>query len=74
MRLIYSGRVLKDDDTLESYKIASNHTVHMVRGNAPAAASASSATAAATPAAAATPSTTAAAATSAVAAAGAGMI
>lgn len=35
-RLIYSGRVLKDTDTIESYKIADGHTVHMVRGAAPA--------------------------------------
>ncbi|RUS14732.1 ubiquitin-related domain-containing protein, partial [Jimgerdemannia flammicorona] len=34
-RLIYSGRVLKDADTLDSYKIADGHTVHMVRGAAP---------------------------------------
>ncbi|CAG8521623.1 3564_t:CDS:2 [Diversispora eburnea] len=31
-RLIFSGRVLKDIDTLETYKIADGHTVHMVRG------------------------------------------
>ncbi|KAF8938617.1 hypothetical protein EDD21DRAFT_401548 [Dissophora ornata] len=31
MRLIYSGRVLKDNDTLETYKITDGHTVHMVR-------------------------------------------
>ncbi|KAG8901413.1 hypothetical protein FRB99_005324 [Tulasnella sp. 403] len=31
-RLIYSGRVLKDDDQLSTYKIQSNHTVHMVKG------------------------------------------
>ncbi|OZJ02197.1 hypothetical protein BZG36_04755 [Bifiguratus adelaidae] len=31
-RLIYSGRVLKDADTLESYKVQDGHTVHMVRG------------------------------------------
>ena len=30
-RLIYSGRVLKDSETLESYKIKDGHTVHMVR-------------------------------------------
>src|SRR3954451_19770504 len=34
-RLIYSGRVLKDADTLETYKIAEGHTVHMVKGAAP---------------------------------------
>ncbi len=35
-RLIYSGKVLKDNDTLETYKIADGHTVHMVRGATPA--------------------------------------
>ncbi|GAO51075.1 hypothetical protein SAICODRAFT_7230 [Saitoella complicata NRRL Y-17804] len=33
-RLIYSGRVLKDPDTLESYKIADGNTVHLVKGAA----------------------------------------
>ncbi|KIJ53998.1 hypothetical protein M422DRAFT_42281 [Sphaerobolus stellatus SS14] len=33
-RLIYSGKVLKDDDVLSSYKIQSGHTVHMVKGAA----------------------------------------
>ncbi|MCJ1311068.1 hypothetical protein MMC25_004738 [Agyrium rufum] len=33
-RLIYSGRVLKDPDTLESYKIKSGHTIHLVKGAA----------------------------------------
>lgn len=56
MRLIYSGRVLKDADTLDSYKIAEGHTVHMVRGAAPATPAAAGSTAAAstTPAAATT--------------------
>ncbi|KIM36527.1 hypothetical protein M413DRAFT_449070 [Hebeloma cylindrosporum] len=31
-RLIYSGRVLKDDDSLSVYKIQSSHTIHMVKG------------------------------------------
>ncbi|KAI9510802.1 hypothetical protein F5148DRAFT_1176631 [Russula earlei] len=31
-RLIYSGRVLKDDDQLSMYKIQSSHTIHMVKG------------------------------------------
>jgi ubiquilin len=35
-RLIYAGKVLKDNDTLETYKIAEGNTVHMVRGSAPA--------------------------------------
>ncbi|KAI8888400.1 ubiquitin-domain-containing protein [Backusella circina FSU 941] len=32
-RLIYSGRVLKDHDTLVDCKIADNNTVHMVKGS-----------------------------------------
>ena len=31
-RLIYSGRVLKDADTLGSYKIKEGNTVHLVKG------------------------------------------
>src|SRR6185436_5325739 len=34
-RLIYSGKVLKDTDTLETYKISEGHTVHMVKGALP---------------------------------------
>ncbi|KAJ3120017.1 hypothetical protein HK098_004930 [Nowakowskiella sp. JEL0407] len=41
-RLIFSGRVLKDDETLAAYKIASGNTIHLVRG-APKPASASTA-------------------------------
>ena len=33
-RLIYSGRVLKDADTLGSYKIKEGNTVHLVRSAA----------------------------------------
>ncbi|KAH3911387.1 hypothetical protein HBI56_104650 [Parastagonospora nodorum] len=33
-RLIYSGRVLKDHDTLSSVKIKDGHTVHLVKGAA----------------------------------------
>lgn len=33
-RLIYSGRVLKNDDTIASYKIKANNTVHMVKSAA----------------------------------------
>lgn len=33
-RLIYSGRVLKDVDTLASYKIKEGNTVHLVKGAA----------------------------------------
>ncbi|PON78478.1 Ubiquilin [Trema orientale] len=36
-RLIYKGRILKDDQTLHSYGLAADHTVHMVRGFSPAA-------------------------------------
>ncbi|KAI5592762.1 hypothetical protein POPTR_004G205100v4 [Populus trichocarpa] len=35
-RLIYKGRILKDDQTLLSYGLQADHTVHMVRGFAPA--------------------------------------
>ncbi|KAJ7521043.1 hypothetical protein O6H91_19G035300 [Diphasiastrum complanatum] len=42
-RLIYKGRVLKDENTLESYGLQSDHTVHLVRG-APAASMPSSTT------------------------------
>lgn len=30
-RLIYTGKVLKDEETLQNYKLQNNHTVHMVR-------------------------------------------
>ena len=33
-RLIYSGRVLKDPDTLAGVKIKDGHTVHLVKGAA----------------------------------------
>lgn len=33
-RLIYSGRVLKDTETLDNYKIKKGHTVHLVKGAA----------------------------------------
>lgn len=38
-RLIYKGRILKNDQILASYGLQADHTVHMVRGFAPAAAS-----------------------------------
>lgn len=31
-RLIYSGRVLKDADTLASYKVKAGNTIHLVKG------------------------------------------
>ena len=33
-RLIYSGRVLKDPDTLDSYKVQNHHTIHLVKSAA----------------------------------------
>ncbi|KAF1971626.1 hypothetical protein BU23DRAFT_581450 [Bimuria novae-zelandiae CBS 107.79] len=54
-RLIYSGRVLKDHDTLASTKIKDGHTIHLVKGAASNArqnpAGAGSSTAGSTPAA-----------------------
>ncbi|GMY05295.1 ubiquitin domain-containing protein DSK2b-like [Fagus crenata] len=48
-RLIYKGRILKDDQTLASYGLQAEHTVHMVRGFASAASTpATTATATAT--------------------------
>ncbi|KAG6889255.1 hypothetical protein C0995_002468 [Termitomyces sp. Mi166 len=43
-RLIYSGRVLKDDDPLSTYKIQSGHTIHMVKGAASSSSSSSATT------------------------------
>ncbi|KAJ8102160.1 hypothetical protein POJ06DRAFT_248957 [Lipomyces tetrasporus] len=48
-RLIYSGRVLKDHETLATYKIQSGHTIHLVKSAAPPTSSAPSASAAAQP-------------------------
>lgn len=31
-RLIFSGRVMKDNDTLETYKIKEGHSIHLVKG------------------------------------------
>lgn len=36
-RLIYKGRILKDDQTLQSYGLEADHAVHLVRGFAPSA-------------------------------------
>ncbi|CAL9210681.1 unnamed protein product [Musa hybrid cultivar] len=44
-RLIYKGRILKDEQTLQSYGLASNHTIHLIRALTPPAASAEAATA-----------------------------
>uniref|UniRef100_A0A804R4M4 Ubiquitin domain-containing protein DSK2b n=1 Tax=Zea mays TaxID=4577 RepID=A0A804R4M4_MAIZE len=53
-RLIYKGRILKDEQTLDSYGVETDHTIHLVRGVATPAAS--SAPAAANPLASFTPS------------------
>ncbi|KAM0919770.1 hypothetical protein ACQ4PT_007934 [Festuca glaucescens] len=44
-RLIYKGRILKDEQTLASYGVETDHTIHMVRGAAPPATSAAPAAA-----------------------------
>ncbi|XP_074312839.1 ubiquitin domain-containing protein DSK2b-like [Silene latifolia] len=44
-RLIYKGRILKDDQTLASYGLQEDHTIHMVRGFAPSASTTPPATA-----------------------------
>lgn len=31
-RLIYAGKVLKDEDLLSTYKLESKHTIHLIRG------------------------------------------
>jgi ubiquilin len=49
-RLIYSGRVLKDEDQLSVYKVQSSHTIHMVKGVSRSAASSSAQQASSTPA------------------------
>lgn len=33
-RLIFSGKVLKDNDTLETYKVKEGHSIHLVKGAA----------------------------------------
>ncbi|WWD15749.1 hypothetical protein CI109_100171 [Kwoniella shandongensis] len=40
-RLIYSGKVLKDEDSISTYKIQNGHTIHMVKGAPKGAAAAS---------------------------------
>ncbi|KAG7664826.1 uncharacterized protein J8A68_001643 [[Candida] subhashii] len=34
-RLIYSGKVLKDNETVSSYKVQNGHTIHLVKSAAP---------------------------------------
>ncbi|KAK9473079.1 uncharacterized protein V1510DRAFT_377410 [Dipodascopsis tothii] len=49
-RLIYSGRVLKDHETLSTYRIQSGHTIHLVKGAVPAGGATGGSAAAAAPA------------------------
>ncbi|KAJ3243071.1 hypothetical protein HDU78_000846 [Chytriomyces hyalinus] len=49
-RVIFAGRVLKDEDAVSVYKICEGSTVHLVRSNAKAAASPSTPAASAVPA------------------------
>jgi len=37
MRLIFKGKILKDEMTLDEYKIADGLTVHLVKGSKPGA-------------------------------------
>ena len=48
MRLIFKGKILKDEMTLDEYKITDGLTVHMVKGKSAAGANAGNAGAAAT--------------------------
>ena len=40
MRLIFKGKILKDEMTLDEYKIGDGLTVHLVKGSKPGAAGA----------------------------------
>ncbi|KAK4698862.1 UDP-N-acetylglucosamine/UDP-N-acetylgalactosamine diphosphorylase, partial [Phenoliferia sp. Uapishka_3] len=48
IRLIYSGRVLKDEDLVSKYALKQGHTIHLVKSSKPAAPAASSNSPAAT--------------------------
>ena len=54
-RLIYRGHVMKDERALESYGLAAEHTVHLVKGLAPGGAAAAATAPAAAAASAAVP-------------------
>lgn len=58
-RLIFSGKVLKDNDTLETYKIKEGHSIHLVKGAAKGANAAASSSSTAGGVGAASPSNTA---------------
>ena len=44
MRLIFKGKILKDDMTLDSYKITDGLTIHLVKGKTAGAAASTGAT------------------------------
>ncbi|KAI8896471.1 hypothetical protein BC833DRAFT_597401 [Globomyces pollinis-pini] len=54
-RLIFAGKVLKDEESLAVYKLSEGNTVHLVRANKPKAAAPAPAAAASTPAVSSTP-------------------
>ncbi|CAK9439739.1 uncharacterized protein LODBEIA_P38390 [Lodderomyces beijingensis] len=58
-RLIYSGKVLKDDQTVESYKVQDSHTIHLVKGSKASSSTPATSTAAANASASANTSTNA---------------
>lgn len=57
-RLIYSGKVLKDDQTLELYKVKTGHTIHLVKSAGTKAAPAATSSSAGAPATESTPTST----------------
>lgn len=58
-RLIYSGKVLKDEQPLSEYKLQNNHTIHLVKSATARSTQPATAPAASTPAASSSPTATA---------------
>ncbi|KAI8342118.1 hypothetical protein BC941DRAFT_415412 [Chlamydoabsidia padenii] len=58
LKLVYSGRILKDEDTCSSYKLANGHTLHVVKSKTPSATATSSPSSSSSPAAKTTIATT----------------